>query len=166
MHIDKKLEELDSKDEAFPETAANKYFEFPKSDIGIFSQFHQQPSWKEKYKIALKLQDPRTSFIAKRLIFDESPETLTEDDFRKMHRELHDRLVINEDRPFTTIPESMAYVDTELAKIEERGEDNSDDRIKILNDFNQYLIFMEKYFSNKNPEPLKQGKELVKQIFG
>jgi len=83
-----------------------------------------------------------------------------------MHRELHDRLVINEDRPFTTIPESMAYVDTELAKIEERGEDNSDDRIKILNDFNQYLIFMEKYFSNKNPEPLKQGKELVKQIFG
>ena len=166
MHIDKKLEELDSKDEAFPETAANKYFEFPKSDIGIYNQFHQQPSWKEKYKIALKLQDPRTSFIAKRLIFDESPETLTEDDFRKMHRELHDRLVINEDRPFTTIPESMAYVDTELAKIEERGEDNSEDRIKILNDFNQYLIFMEKYFSNKNARPLKQGNELVKQIFG
>ena len=166
MHIDKKLEELDSKKEAFPETAANKYFEFPKSDTEIFSQFHQQPSWKEKYKIALKLQDPRTSFIAKRLIFDESPETLTEDDFRKMHRELHDRLVINEDRPFTTIPESMTYVDTELAKIEERGEDNSEDRIKILNDFNQYLIFMEKYFSNKNASPLKQGKELVKQIFG
>ena len=91
---------------------------------------------------------------------------MTEDDFRKMHRELHDRLVINEDRPFTTIPESMAYVDTELAKIEERGEDNSDDRIKILNDFNQYLIFMEKYFSNKNARPLNQGKKLVKQIFG
>ena len=166
MHIDKKLEELDSKKEAFPETAANKYFEFPKSDTEIFSQFHQQPSWKEKYKIALKLQDPRTSFIAKRLIFDESPETLTEDDFRKMHQELHDRLVINEDRPFTTIPESMAYVDTELAKIEERGEDNSEDRIKILNDFNQYLIFMEKYFSNKNAEPLPTGSELCKHIFG
>jgi len=165
MHIDKKLEDLDSKDEAFPETAANKYFEFPKSDIGIFNQFHQLPSWKEKYKITLKLKDPRTSFIAKRLIFDESPETLSEEDFRKMHQELHDRLVLNEDRPFTTIPESMGYIDTERSKIEESSSDDSKTKMKMLEDFNTYLIFMENYFSKKNPEPLKHGKELVKQIF-
>jgi hypothetical protein len=36
----------------------------------------------------------------------------------------------------------------------------------MLKDFNKYLIFMEKYFSDKKAKPLKQGAELVKQIFG
>ena len=36
----------------------------------------------------------------------------------------------------------------------------------ILQDYNKYLIFLEKYFSDKKAKPLKQGKELVKQIFG
>ena len=60
----------------------------------------------------------------------------------------------------------MNYVDTELSRIEESSDDNSEAKIKILEDFNTYLIFMEKYFSNKNARPLKQGKELVKQVFG
>ena len=90
---------------------------------------------------------------------------MSDGDFRQIHKELHDRLVINQDRPFTTIPESMNYVDTELSRIEEGNVDNSESKIKMLNDFNTYLIFMEKYFSNKNAKPLKKGKELLKQIF-
>ena len=31
---------------------------------------------------------------------------------------------------------------------------------------NIYLTFLENYFSDKNAQPLKQGKELIKQIFG
>ena len=86
------------------------------------------------------------------------------DDFRLVHRELHDRLVINQHRPFTTIPESMSYVDTEFSRIEDTGENK--EKILMLKDFNKYLIFMEKYFSDKKAKPLKQGTELVKQIFG
>jgi len=165
--IDKKIEDLDLKKESFPENDAKIYFEFSKSpDLKIINQFHQQTSWKDKYKKVLELKDPRTSFIAKRLIFDESPQTLSEEDFRKVHQELHDRLVLNEDRPFTTIPESMGYIDTERSKIEENNSDDSEVKMKMLEDFNTYLIFMEKYFSDKNAKPLKSGSELVKQIFG
>ena len=39
------------------------------------------------------------------------------------------------------------------------------EKMKIIKDYNKYLIFLEKYFSNKNSKPLKTGKELVKQIF-
>ena len=165
MELDKELEKTEtaSQDNIFPESQANLFLNFGQLDV--INEFHEQSSWKEKYRVALKLKDPRASFIAKRLIFDECPEILTEDDFRFLHRELHDRLVINQHRPFTTIPEAMNYIDTELSKIEENDIENKDEKMEIIKDYNKYLIFIEKYFSNKNAEPLKTGKQLVDQIF-
>ncbi len=87
-------------------------------------------STEEKYKIALGIKDPRANFMLKRLIFDESPQTLSSEDFKKVHRELHDRLVINQDRPFTTIPEAMNYVDTEFSKLEENNDEDKDKKSK------------------------------------
>ena len=166
MELDRQLEkeETASQDNIFPESQASLFLKFGQSDI--INQFHEQASWKEKYRVALLLRDPRASFIAKRLIFDESPETLTDEDFRFIHRELHNRLVINQHRPFTTIPEAMNFVDTELARIEDNNDDNKEEKINIIKDYNTYLIFLEKYFSDNNAKPLKKGKELVKQIFG
>ena len=166
MELDRQLEkeETASQDNIFPESQASLFLNFGQSDI--INQFHEQTTWKDKYRVALLLRDPRASFIAKRIIFDESPETLSEDDFRFVHRELHDRLVINQHRPFTTIPEAMNYVDTELSKLEDNNDDNKEEKIKIIKDFNQYLIFLEKYFSDKNAKPLKAGKGLMNQVFG
>ena len=110
--------------------------------------------------------NPRANFILKRLIFDESPKTLSKEDFKMVHRELHERLVINQERPFTTIPEAMSQTDTELVKMEESDDENKAQKLQILKDYNVYLNFMEKYFSNKNAEPLPSGKELSKIIFG
>jgi exonuclease I len=166
MELDRQLEKenTESQDNIFPESQASLFLNFGQTEV--INQFHEQISWKEKYRIALTLRDPRASFIAKRLIYDESPETLSQDDFYFVHRELHDRLVINQHRPFTTIPEAMNYVDTELIKLEKSNINNKDEKIRIVKDFNTYLIFLEKYFSDENPQPLKKGKELVKQIFG
>ena len=167
MDVDREIEkeEESSQDNIFPESRASDFINFIPSDKAILNEFHQHTSWLEKYKCSLKLKDQKISFMAKRLVFDESPEILSDEDFKLIHRELHDRLVINQHRPFTTIPESMNYVDTELSRVEESDDENSDSKIKMLNDFNKYLIFMEKYFSNKNAQPLKKGKELVKQVF-
>ena len=41
-----------------------------------------------------------------------------------------------------------------------------EEKIVILKEYNKYLSFMEKYFSNKNAEPLPIGSELSKHIFG
>ena len=82
--------------------------------------------WKEKYKIALSLNDARAQFIAKRLIFDESPKSLSDEDFKMIHREMHERLVINQERPFTTIPEAMSQIDTEFSKLEEGDSENKE----------------------------------------
>ena len=142
MELDKELEKTEtaSQDNIFPESQANLFLNFGQLDV--INEFHEQSSWKEKYRVALKLKDPRASFIAKRLIFDECPEILTEDDFRFLHRELHDRLVINQHRPFTTIPEAMNYIDTELSKIEENDIENKDEKMEIIKDYNKYLIFI------------------------
>ena len=60
----------------------------------------------------------------------------------------------------------MTQTDTELSNLEDSEDENKDKKLKILNDYNTYLSFLENYFSNKNSQPLKTGKELVKQIFG
>ena len=76
--------------------------------------------------------------MLKRLIFDESPKTLSVEDFKMVHRELHDRLVINQERPFTTIPEAMNYVDTEFIKLEENDDEDKEKKLVILKDYNKY----------------------------
>ena len=165
MELDRQLEKEDqtSQDNIFPESKANMFTNFGQSDV--ITNFHEKKTWKEKYETALSIKDPRASFILKKLIFDESPGTLSDNDFRAVHRELHDRLVINQERPFTTIPEAMMQTDTELSNLEDSEDENKDKKLKILNDYNTYLSFLENYFSAKNPQPLKTGKELVKQIF-
>ena len=165
MEIDRQLEKEDesSQDNIFPESKANMFTQFGQQEV--IKEFHEKKTWEEKYKVGLSLRDPRAQFILKRLIFDESPTTLSDDDFKSVHRELHDRLVINQERPFTTIPEAMMQTDTELSNLEDSEDENKDKKLKILNEYNTYLSFLENYFSTKNPQPLKTGKELVKQIF-
>ena len=51
-----------------------------------------------------------------------------------MHQELHDRLVINQERPFTTIPEAMEQIDNELEKIDSSEVEDKDKKLKILKD--------------------------------
>ncbi len=166
MEIDRRIEKEDEKsqDNVFPESAANAFLDFKQSTE--IAKFHEQNDWNEKYKIALSIKEPRANFILKRLIFDESPKTLSKEDFKMVHRELHERLVINQERPFTTIPEAMSQTDTELVKMEESDDEHKVQKMQILKDYNVYLNFMEKYFSNKNADPLPSGKELSKIIFG
>ena len=166
MEIDRQIEKEDeaSQDNIFPESKANMFTKFGQGDT--FREFHEKNTWAEKYQVALTIRDERASFILKRLIYDESPSTLSDEDFKYVHRELHNRLVINQERPFTTIPEAMMQTDTELVNLEKGDDDLKEEKLKILNDYNTYLIFMEQYFSDKNAKPLKQGTELVKQIFG
>ena len=158
--LDRQLEKEEnlSQDNIFPESKANIYFSF--KEQSIFQKFHLVNDWKEKYKIALTVKDPNANFILKRLIFDECPEILLEDDFRLVHKELHDRLVINQERPFTTIPEAMKEVDDWKSK-----DEVTDKEINMLEEYDTYLKYMEKYFSSKDSKPLKKGPELAKEIF-
>ena len=82
MELDRQLEKEDqsSQDNIFPESKANMFTNFGQSEV--ISNFHEKKTWKEKYEAALSLKDPRASFILKKLIFDESPETLSDNDFR------------------------------------------------------------------------------------
>ena len=43
--------------------------------------------------------------------------------------------------------------------------EKKEEKIQIINDYNKYLIFIEKYFTDENSQPLKKGKDLIKQIF-
>ena len=166
MEIDRQIEKEDetSQDNIFPESKANMFTKFGQGDA--LREFHEKNTWADKYQVALTIRDERARFMLKRLIFDESPSTLSDEDFKYVHSELHDRLVINQERPFTTIPEAMMQTDTELVNLEKGDDDLKEEKLKILNDYNTYLIFMEQYFSDKNAKPLKQGIGLVKQIFG
>ena len=59
----------------------------------------------------------------------------------------------------------MNYVDTEFTKLEENYDEDKEKKLVILKDYNKYLQFLEKYFSNKNAEPLPSGFDLAKMIY-
>ena len=59
----------------------------------------------------------------------------------------------------------MNYVDTEFTKLEENDDEDKEKKLIILKDYNKYLQFLEKYFSNKNAEPLPAGPDLAKIIY-
>ena len=42
-------------------------------------------------------------------------------------------------------------------KLEKSSDKNKEEKKQIIQDFNTYLIFLEKYFSDENAKPLKKG---------
>ena len=85
---------------------------------------------------------------------------ITQKSKKDVLRLIDNRLVINQERPFTTIPEAMKEVDDWKSK-----EDITEKELEILDEYDTYLKFMENYFSSKDAKPLKKGSELAKQIF-
>ena len=114
MEIDRRIEKEDesSQDNIFPESKANAFLEFKQSSE--IAKFHDQNDWNEKYKIALSIKEPRANFILKRLIFDESPKTLSVEDFKMAKERGVNRLLCN--HPTYIIGASLSDI-TELVNM-------------------------------------------------
>ncbi len=133
------------------------------NDSLIMKHFHSEP-WDSKWNFAEKFKDPRLRFFAAKHIFRNFPESLPKKVFIHLHKKVSERIFSLEKESFLTLPGAMEEADTIGLEIEEKG-----DNINLSNQLKQYNIyidFLNDYYKQQNPKPIRFDSNLSKKLFG
>ena len=133
------------------------------NDSLLMKDFHGQP-WDSKWNFAEKFKDPRLRFFAAKHIFRNFPEMLPNKVFLHLHKKVSERIFSLEKKSFLTLPGAMEEADTISFEIEE----SSDSKILFtqLEQYNIYIDFLNDYYKQQNPKPIKFDSHLSKKLFG
>ena len=109
------------------------YDGFPdRADQGLMERFHKS-DWAERSTIATQMADERAAEFARRLIYMEAPEALSDHDRAFMDAWIRDRILTDDPLvPWTTIPRAIQEADDLLAHA-------SGDEADFLTDIRQFL---------------------------
>tara|TARA_B100001564_G_scaffold351365_1_gene357094 strand:- start:466 stop:1935 length:1470 start_codon:yes stop_codon:yes gene_type:complete len=133
------------------------------NDSLLMKDFHSQP-WDLKWNFAEKFKDPRLRFFAAKHIFRNFPETLPNKVFLHLHKKVSERLFSLEKKSFLTLPGAMEEADTISLEIEENSESKA--LFTQLNQYNIYINFLNDYYEQRNPKPIRFDSNLSKKLFG
>ena len=130
-------------------------------DSLIMNDFHKY-AWEEKWIFAEKFSDSRLKYFAAKHIFRNSPESLPKKIFNYLHSKISEKLLSLEKQKFITIPSAMHEADDISLEIEEQ---NVSSNIKEqLEEYNIYINFLNDYYSDKNPKPVRFDSHLSKKL--
>ena len=79
-------QDFESQEEVFAEESIYKKFT-TKEDNAIMPSFHNV-SWKEKFSVLQKFKDERLRYFGKKILYEESPESLPKDEYNIIHKEV------------------------------------------------------------------------------
>ena len=119
------------------------YFGFASNaEKDIMKEFHLT-DWENKLKIANKFKEERHFYFAERLIYEENPQYLPGDLYKKINRNIANQILSNNDEKWNTIPKVYKEIDDLRDKYEE---ENNEENLKILDDLNNFIEDIEKKF--------------------
>tara|TARA_Y100000590_G_scaffold427207_1_gene537086 strand:+ start:19 stop:1437 length:1419 start_codon:yes stop_codon:yes gene_type:complete len=131
--------ELDSQLDVYAEDSI--YMKFASAgDSKIMPEFHKA-DWKDKFSILQKFKDDRMQYFAKKILYEESPQSLPEDEYKSVHKEIAKRILSTNQEKWNTIPRTYLEIDTLRNKFKEDKE-----KLKALDDINLYIEEMEKAY--------------------
>ena len=133
------------------------------NDSSIMNRFHDE-SWDKKWFFAEKFKDQRLRFFAARHIYRNHPEELPKKIFSFLHQKISERLCSLNKEDFITIPAAMEEADSLSLEIEEN--DLGKDLKEQIDQYNIYINFLNDYYSNSKPQPIKFDSNLSKSFFG
>ena len=126
------------------------------------NRFHEE-EWSKKWNFAEKFKDQRLRFFAARHIYRNFPEELPRKIFKLLHKKISERICSLEKKKFITIPAAMEEADSLSLKIEEN--DLGNDLKEQIDQYNIYINFLNDYYSQQNPKPIKFDSDLSKKLF-
>ena len=118
----------------------------------------------EEEENAEKFKDPRLRFFAAKHIFRNFPETLPNRVFLHFHEKVSERIFSLEKKSFLTLPGAMEEADTISLEIEENIDNKS--LLTQLNQYNIYIDFLNDYYKQRSPKPIRFDSNLSKKLFG
>ena len=132
-------QDFDSQEEVYAEESIYKKFT-SKEDNAIMPSFHKA-EWKEKFLVLQKFKDERLRYFGKKILYEESPESLPEDEYNLLHKEIASRVLSSNKEKWNTIPRTYSEIDTLRNKFKDDKE-----KLKMLNEINSYIEEMEKTY--------------------
>tara|TARA_Y100001960_G_scaffold219862_1_gene229908 strand:- start:308 stop:862 length:555 start_codon:yes stop_codon:yes gene_type:complete len=131
--------ELDSQMDIYAEESI--YTKFASTaDSKIMPEFHNA-EWKDKFSILQKFKDNRMQYFGKKILYEESPQSLPKEEYDNFHKEIASRILSTNDEKWNTIPRTYNEIDTLRNKFKD-----DKDKLTLLDDINLYIEEMEKMY--------------------
>ncbi len=131
--------DFDSQEEVYAEESIYKKFT-TKEDNAIMPIFHKA-EWEEKFLVLQKFKDERLRYFGKKILYEESPESLPKDEYRSMHKEISARVLSTNKEKWNTIPRTYAEIDALRNKFKDDKE-----KLELLDQINLYIEEIEKVY--------------------
>tara|TARA_B100000945_G_scaffold285112_1_gene255152 strand:+ start:614 stop:2128 length:1515 start_codon:yes stop_codon:yes gene_type:complete len=139
---------------------------FPsEKDQEIMKKFHKSKDWEERYKIVLSFSDERFKHFGLLLIYQNQPNALPQDVYKKIHLETALRILSVEQENFTTIPMAEHLIDTIRAE-----KDISKEKLEYMNEIDSMIkemrVIYEKALksASKIDDLFEKSKEIKKDV--
>ena len=132
-------QELDSQMDVYAEESI--YIKFATDyDNKIMPEFHKA-DWKDKFSVLQKFKDERMKYFGKKILYEESPQTLPQDEYNSFHKEIASRILSTNEEKWNTIPRTYNEIDTLRNKFKD-----DKDKLEALESINSYVEEMEKNY--------------------
>ncbi len=141
--IAEEKEQSKSQEDIYAEESIYKKFTSNK-DTALFPSWHAA-SWKDKLKLLDKFDDQRLVGFGKKIIFQESPETLPSDMLKSIKIQIAKRILSNEKQKWWTCKEFYFECDN----LRERyTNENDQSKLEFLDQLNNFVMSIQKKYEN------------------
>ena len=132
-------QELESQIDVYPEESI--YMKFASDyDNKLMPEFHRL-EWKDKFSVIQKFKDERMKYFGKKILYEESPQSLPKEEYDNIHKEVASRILSTNEEKWNTIPRTYSEIDTLRNKFkDDKG------KLKALDEINLYIEDMEKMY--------------------
>ena len=113
-------------------------------DTSLFPAWHAA-NWKEKLNLLSKFEDQRLVGFGQKIIFQEAPEVLPPDILKKIKTGIAKRILSENKEKWWTIPTAMVEIDNLRDKY---SNENNEDKLKFLDEFDKYIMSIQKKYEN------------------
>ena len=132
-------QESESQEDVYAEESIYKQFASD-HDSKIMPEFHNV-DWKEKFSVIQKFKDKRMQYFGKKILYEESPQSLPKNEYNLVHKEVAARILSTNEEKWNTIPRTYNEIDT----LRNKFKDDSN-KLKELDDINSFIEDMEKNY--------------------
>ena len=141
--IAEEKEQSKSQEDIYAEESIYKKFTSNK-DTALFPSWHAA-SWKDKLKLLDKFDDERLVGFGKKIIFQESPETLPTEMLKSIKMQIAKRILSDEKEKWWTCKEFYFECDNLREKY---TNENDHEKLKFLDKLNSYVMEIQKKYQN------------------
>ena len=139
--IAEEKKQFESQEDSYAEETIYKKFTSQK-DTALFPKWHEA-SWKDKLVMLDKFDDERIISFGKKIIYQESPETLPKDMYKIIKREIAKRILSEKKEKWWTCKEFYYECDNLREKY---SHENDNEKLKFLDEINAFVEGIQKKY--------------------